>query len=103
MSSSSDTAVPSPARLDEAEILEFEHHLAQLVDAQTEACGEPVELLYENRCAARMATRRSAFVALAFHQPRLRVLRPYTSQLDAVLQPYAAVAAQQGPSDVRPG
>lgn len=36
-------------------------------------------LLYENHCADRAATRLSAFVALAFHQPQLRVLRPYTS------------------------
>jgi hypothetical protein len=35
--------------------------------------------LYENHCADRVATRLSAFVALAFHEPRLRVLRPYTS------------------------
>jgi hypothetical protein len=35
--------------------------------------------LYENHCADRVATRLSAFVALAFHQPQLRVLRPYTS------------------------
>jgi hypothetical protein len=35
--------------------------------------------LYENHCADRVAARLSAFVALAFHEPRLRVLRPYTS------------------------
>ncbi|MEV6931934.1 DUF6193 family natural product biosynthesis protein [Dactylosporangium sp. NPDC051485] len=36
-------------------------------------------LLYENHCAHRLATRLSAFVALAFHRPQLRALRPYTS------------------------
>ncbi|GIJ50547.1 hypothetical protein Val02_74330 [Virgisporangium aliadipatigenens] len=35
--------------------------------------------LYENHCADRVAARLSAFVALAFHEPRLRALRPYTS------------------------
>jgi hypothetical protein len=35
--------------------------------------------LHENHCADPVATRLQAFVALAFHEPRLRVLRPYTS------------------------
>jgi hypothetical protein len=35
--------------------------------------------LYENHLADPVSTRLSAFVALAFHEPRLRVLRPYTS------------------------
>lgn len=35
--------------------------------------------LYENHCAEPVATRLRAFVSLAFHEPRLRALRPYTS------------------------
>lgn len=35
--------------------------------------------LYENHRADRIGLRLRAFVALAFHEPRLRVLRPYTS------------------------
>jgi hypothetical protein len=35
--------------------------------------------LNENHCADPVATRLKAFVALAFHEPRLRALRPYTS------------------------
>jgi hypothetical protein len=35
--------------------------------------------LYEDHCANPVAIRLSAFLALAFHEPRLRVLRPYTS------------------------
>lgn len=35
--------------------------------------------LYENHCAELVASRLSAFVALAFHQPQLRALRPFTS------------------------
>ncbi|WP_326558489.1 DUF6193 family natural product biosynthesis protein [Micromonospora sp. NBC_01796] len=35
--------------------------------------------LYENHCANPVGTRLRAFLALAFHEPRLRVLRPYTS------------------------
>jgi hypothetical protein len=35
--------------------------------------------LYENHCAGRVAARLSAFVTLAFHEPQLRALRPYTS------------------------
>lgn len=36
-------------------------------------------LLHENHCGDPVATRLSAFVALAFHQPQLRALLPYTS------------------------
>lgn len=35
--------------------------------------------LYENHCATPVGTRLRAFLALAFHEPRLRALRPYTS------------------------
>jgi hypothetical protein len=35
--------------------------------------------LYENRCAGPVSGRLQAFLAVAFHEPRLRVLRPYTS------------------------
>ncbi|SNT62962.1 hypothetical protein SAMN05421812_114237 [Asanoa hainanensis] len=35
--------------------------------------------LHENHCADQVATRLGGFVALAFHEPRLRALYPYTS------------------------
>ena len=35
--------------------------------------------LYENHCADPVGARLHAFVALAFHEPRLRALMPYTS------------------------
>jgi hypothetical protein len=35
--------------------------------------------LHENHCADPVADRLAAFVALAFHEPRLRALRPYLS------------------------
>ncbi|MEV6814780.1 DUF6193 family natural product biosynthesis protein [Micromonospora sp. NPDC051296] len=35
--------------------------------------------LYENHCGDPVGIRLRAFLALAFHEPRLRVLRPYTS------------------------
>jgi hypothetical protein len=35
--------------------------------------------LYENHCADPVGVRLRAFVVLAFHEPRLRVLLPYTS------------------------
>jgi hypothetical protein len=35
--------------------------------------------LYENHCADKVGFRLRSFVAIAFHEPRLRVLRPYTS------------------------
>ncbi|HKT02055.1 MAG TPA: DUF6193 family natural product biosynthesis protein [Rugosimonospora sp.] len=35
--------------------------------------------LYENHCATAVASRLRAFVSLAFHDPKLRALRPYTS------------------------
>ncbi|MCM0675230.1 DUF6193 family natural product biosynthesis protein [Micromonospora phytophila] len=35
--------------------------------------------LYENHCADPVGTRLRSFLAVAFHEPRLRALRPYTS------------------------
>jgi hypothetical protein len=35
--------------------------------------------LYENHCAHPVGIRLRSFIALAFHEPRLRMLRPYTS------------------------
>lgn len=35
--------------------------------------------LHENHCATAQAKRLSGFIALAFHEPRLRALRPFTS------------------------
>ena len=35
--------------------------------------------LYENHCGSPVAARLAAFLGFAFHEPRLRALRPYTS------------------------